>query len=633
MGYIINELYRFRMLVIGIYIGIAVSSTYAFSLFTELMKRKYGFSQRDITTISTVGNCFGYLSFFAGMLFDYAGPKAVLLVAGFLGFFGYLLVGLAFDDVIADQGSNMANVVIFSVFNAILYLGCASLDVATVMPLMLNFPLDRGFIVIIQKTFAGLGTSVIATYFTGFFRNMQADESPGSYTDATLYSNYIYFVASQTFLCALLGMIFIDLPPYFMCQYRAARVSYEEKSARAMTLSSYMSQQAPRRRLYIGCGLVGVCLTYLTLTSIVTAYNVPPTEKSVFTGIAIGVIFLLALFALMALPLQFLGRYVPVVRVHERFKELGYAKEHNLDNCAVEPESVYEEAGEGALEPRKPENEAVVGTAKADDKSSVGDPQYQGSFWSHLLTVDLWLLWISFFGLWGTGTVMQMNAAQVYRSKNYGVFDGSRNSLNVALIGVGSATGRMFSGVVDLKLSEWRKEGRTQMLTTTFLPVGAVLLFAAYLLFAVIPVEAIILPFLLGSMGTGMGWGLGVLTIRILYSEDIGKHYNSMFTAGFVCTIALNRFMFGEMYDYRARQQGTSPHCNQPSCVRDQMLILMAVNAVSAVSCVLVHLRYARFVRMSRANGTHLSSTASVPQGTDKCPEGVHEATDSEGHK
>ncbi|CBZ41039.1 uncharacterized protein [Leishmania mexicana MHOM/GT/2001/U1103] len=203
--------------------------------------------------------------------------------------------------------------------------------------------------------------------------------------------------------------------------------------------------------------------------------------------------------------------------------------------------------------------------------------------------------------MWGTGTVMQMNAAQIYRSKNLGVYDQSRLSLYVALIGVGSAIGRIVSGSLDMWLIRRKATSTNEILTTTFLPVGAVLLLASYLLFAVIPSEGLVLPFLLGSIGTGMGWGLGALSVRIVYANDIGKHYNFMFSSGFVSTIALNRFMFGGMFDKEASRLGTAPNCNQPSCVRNQMLILMAVNAISTIAAVLVHLRFRRFVRQERA--------------------------------
>ncbi|KAG5473815.1 hypothetical protein LSCM1_04445 [Leishmania martiniquensis] len=613
MKLVVDELYRSRMLMAGVYLGLAISSTYGFSLFTEHLRAKYGFNQADITTISTVGNCCGYLVFFAGMLFDFAGPKVLFPIAGMLGFLGFLLFGLAFDDVVKSTSKEVA-LIQFCIFNAILYFGCPAMDVATLMPLMVNFPLERGFMVIIQKTFSGLGTSVLMAYFNGWFLNQEAKESSN-------YSGYAYFVGAQMLFCALLGCYFIDLAPYTPCQFQRKRLTEEQKAARQATLAVYGKQHASPRRLYIGCFLVGANLIFLTISSIVTGYVT--TKKGGYIGISVVAVVLLALFALMAMPFQFLGRFPVIKRRHPDFPGLGYT-----DDVSEEPEAVrtmdaagcdemdadFEARGAGQQpqesdasreptterSPTKPdpsEGEA----APAPQTNAVGDPQYRQSFWRNLLTIDLWLFWLSFFGMWGTGTVMQMNAAQIYRSKNYGVYEQSHLSLYIALIGVGSAIGRVTSGTLDMWLMRRKGRSSNEILTTTFLPAGAALLCISYLFFAVIPAEGLILPFVLGSIGIGMGWGLGALSVRIVYAADIGKHYNFMFSSGFVSTIALNRFMFGGMFDKEADRLGTAPSCNQPSCVRNQMFILMAVNAMSTVTAFLVHFRFRRFVRQERA--------------------------------
>ncbi|EKF38355.1 hypothetical protein MOQ_001437 [Trypanosoma cruzi marinkellei] len=243
------------------------------------------------------------------------------------------------------------------------------------------------------------------------------------------------------------------------------------------------------------------------------------------------------------------------------------------------------------------EGDVADGNNPGANEPAVPAPQYSGSFWSHLLTVELWAIWLACFGMWGTGTVMQMNAAQIYRSKNNGKFDTRTLTLYVAIMSVGSAVGRMAMGYLDMKLSELQRAGKTRTLTTIALPIGPMLLVAAYLLFAVLPGSVLLLPFLLGAMGNGVGWGVGVIALRMMYSEDIGKHYNFCFTSGAVATIALNRFMFGEMYDAEAHRRGEFPSCNHPGCVRNQMFILLVVNVVATLAAALVHWRFSRFTR------------------------------------
>ncbi|KPI90698.1 hypothetical protein ABL78_0134 [Leptomonas seymouri] len=635
MPLVINELYRFRMLMAGVYVGIAISSTYGFSLFTNHMRMQYGFNQADITTISTVGNCCGYLVFFAGILFDFAGPKPLLIAAGLLGLTGFMLFGLAFDGKITSSSKEVA-LIQFCIFNAILYFGCPAMDVATLMPLMVNFPLERGYMVIIQKTFAGLGTSVLMVYFNGWF----ADTTNNLNSN---FSGYAYFIGAQILFCALLASYFVDLPPYYPCNYRKKHLTEEKAAERQKTLAIYVSQHAPMRRLYIGCAIVAANLIFLTVNTIVTGYV--PTRKANYVAGSVVAVVLLACFAIMALPIQALGRYPVIKRAHPDFPGLGYTDDNDEDFADIDAITAAEEAkaaktqdSSNTPQPQEEEREVDASGSNAEEQSSVentgtdtqqnqksevlaqvedcepiekapkappqsafGDPQYTTSFWHNLLTIDIWLFWICFFGMWGTGTVMQMNAAQMYRSINNGEYDQSRLTLYVALIGVGSAFGRVASGVLDMYLTLRKRSGKKTILTTTFFPVSAILLFFAYLLFAVIPADGLILPFFLGAMGTGMGWGLGALCVRIVYANDIGKHYNFMFSSGFVCTIALNRFMFGSMYDNEARRLNTAPNCNQRSCVRSQMLILMAVNVLSTIAALIVHIRYSRFVARERA--------------------------------
>ncbi|EPY35479.1 hypothetical protein AGDE_07305 [Angomonas deanei] len=382
--YIIDELYRLRMLLAGIYTGIGISSTIGFSLFTEFMKAKYGFDQRQITTISTTGNCVGYLSFLSGVLFDFAGPKVVLPVAGALGCLGFLLFGLAFDDVIPKKESSNTNMIQFCIFLTIVYFGSPSIDVATIMPLMLNFPRERGYVVIIQKTFSGLGTSILMAYFNGWFLNME-DRSQSS------YSGYAYFVACQLLLVTIVGAVLIDLPPYYMTIYRrnkllkkAARLeAYQrgemsfpdgelppelkeaqeaaaELEERKQITQLYLKQDTIPVRVWVGCGLVIVMLIIVTLTSIITAYV--PTTKQAYIGITIVIIFFLCCFSVIALPFQFLGAYPVIHKRHPKFYGIGIIDDGEESMQELEFKSQADETACKA-EPAALEDEIYAGVA------------------------------------------------------------------------------------------------------------------------------------------------------------------------------------------------------------------------------------------------------------------------------
>nr|CCC89841.1 unnamed protein product [Trypanosoma congolense IL3000] len=565
MTLIVDDLRRLRMLVAGVYAGLGVSKAYCFTIFAEHLRNKYQMSQSEITIVSTVGTCMLYFSFPSGALFDYAGPMVVLSVGGFLGFMGFLLFGLTFDDVIKDP-----TVVHFSIFNALLYSGLPGLDVSTIMPLMLQFPLDRGYVVLISKTISGLGTGVLMAYFNGWFKDVNSND-----TRNNNYAGFAYFLAVQLIVIVGVVLYLVRLPMYFPCAWTRKRLSAEEWSRREATQQLYINQPAPPRRLKLAVSLVLCLLVFLTTQSIITGYVKVP--HGAYLALAIISVLFMASFAVVALPFQVLGRYTPV---------------RSTDMDAIgEPLAASEQDREKGKEQ---DTVPVVTTAGSKAKPS---PQYDGSFWQHLLTIDLWCMWLTCFGMWGTAVVMQMNAAQIYASKSGGITKSSTLTLYVTIMSVGSAIGRMSMGYLDIVLTRRQREGRGRMLTTIALPLCPLLLFIAFLLFAVLPGEALILPFFLGSLGNGAGWGCGVLAFRMMYSQDVGKHYNFGFSSGIVSTIALNYFMFGRMYDAEAHRLGTQPQCNESSCVRDQMFILMAVNIIAVGAATVAHVRFDRFTR------------------------------------
>lgn len=659
---VVDELYRFRMLVAGIMVALGVSTTYGYSIFTEYMKEKYGMNQVNITTISTVGNCLGYCAFLLGVVFDLFGPKIQILLSGSLAALGLLLFGLSFDDKISYSTETM--VILLSIFNGIMFLGCPSLDGGSVLPLMMNFPLDRGFIIVIQKTFSGLGTSVMMLYFNAFFKTRSPDQT-------SKFSAYAYFLAAQVMLVSVVGAIFIDFPTYNPCDWKKKKLAEEELKERQDTLKLYMTQRPPHRRFYIGCTILGTLLVFLTTISLVGSFDTLSPAAN-YAAWAIG-IFLLCCFSLMGLPFQWLGAY-PVPARPSKFRALGELNHANVEEEDKTAEGRYAlsepveekdgdnegerkrlasspkdksvasisssglpspvrhrqgEAGhlsdEGSAhdpaveylhieeksdgdEPGRQKRDVVLFDEKMNEEDTdaerekykfgaTGDPQYHGSFWSHLLTIDLWLFWLCFFSMWGTGTVLIFNAAQLYRSKAYGHFAVTHQALYVGLIGVGSAIGRILSGLMDMWVTRRRTTGekKKNIYTIMFLPVSSILLGVSFLLIVVLPAEAIVLPFILGAMGNGMGWGLGALCVRIVYADDIGKHYNFMWSSGIVATVALNLFMFGGMFDNTARKEGTLPMCDTPACVIPQMWILLACNAVSTLAAVLVQWRFCSF--------------------------------------
>lgn len=62
---------------------------YAFSLYSETLKRTYGLSQGAVQTIGTAANIGGNVGVHAGIFYDAFGPRATVLVALVLGGAGW----------------------------------------------------------------------------------------------------------------------------------------------------------------------------------------------------------------------------------------------------------------------------------------------------------------------------------------------------------------------------------------------------------------------------------------------------------------------------------------------------------------------------------------------------------------
>lgn len=193
-NYQTNEFARFRMLVGGIAAGVCISTFYGFNLLSNYMQSKYLFTSAEVTAITTTGIVVGFVTFPGGMLLDYAGPLYVCAIATILNTLGALLFGLAFYGVM--EGT----VVKFAVFCAIINWGCALFVTGSLMAILGSFPLNRGLVVSIIKTFAGLGASVFAVMNYSFFR--------------TRYAGYMFFMAGIVLILGSLATMLIRFPPY-----------------------------------------------------------------------------------------------------------------------------------------------------------------------------------------------------------------------------------------------------------------------------------------------------------------------------------------------------------------------------------------------------------------------------------
>jgi MFS family permease len=141
-----------------------VGTTYAYGVYSELLKTNLGFSQNGLDIIASVGNTGLYLSLIAGLLLENFGLKFVVMGGGFLIFIGFLYIYLAVKGVIA------ANIVSVSIFFFLSQFGvCCHVSSAITYCIRLFPSNKRGAAVGLGKGYFGLSSAVLGDVAGGYF--------------------------------------------------------------------------------------------------------------------------------------------------------------------------------------------------------------------------------------------------------------------------------------------------------------------------------------------------------------------------------------------------------------------------------------------------------------------------------
>ncbi|EPY35232.1 hypothetical protein STCU_01184, partial [Strigomonas culicis] len=195
----INDVHRFSLLVLGSLCCTCASFTYAFNLVSGDMRDKYNLTQRDLSTISTLGAFCLYFALPYAFIFDYFGPVPVAAMATVIYPIGTICLALTFMDVIKGTVAKLA------VFNGMMGAGCIQFDLLAVMPTISYFPTHKGYVTILLKTYTGFGQAFVGTIYIAFF-DKEADR-------------HFFFLAGLAFVTGVLCLIFLRLPPYHLTGY------------------------------------------------------------------------------------------------------------------------------------------------------------------------------------------------------------------------------------------------------------------------------------------------------------------------------------------------------------------------------------------------------------------------------
>ncbi|PBJ79911.1 protein associated with differentiation 4 [Trypanosoma cruzi cruzi] len=548
----IYEPRRFAILLLGSYGCICSSLSYAFNLIAPEMQSLYNLTGRDISTISTVGLVVGYFLVPYGFIFDHCGPKPIFILSMVLFPLGALMFALSF------RGTIEGSVVRLSVFNGMLILGCTLFDLAYMMTIMSHFPISRGPVVAILKSYIGLGSAIVGSIQLAFF-----DGRP---------DHYFYFLMVLFLVTGVAGFFFVLLPSYHLTGYEEKHLGIEEKQRRLARKSVYLRQKPPTVRLAIGIAFVVLLVIYLPLQSALVAYlEWGRTQRIIFASILIAVIVALPL---MALPVSCLER-----RKTQREEDVC----SGMDRPDASDEAANEPAAAGGL-PKSVET----------DVDYIA-PQYQTTFLQNLKTLELWAFFWSIFSIMGTVFVIIYNASFIYAALADEEVDNAVKTLLTVLNGVGSAVGRLMMSYFEVWSQKRRAEDRVSIVISVYFADVFVIL--SLVLFLVMPRAALPLPYVLAAMGNGFGAASIVLVTRTIFAKDPAKHYNFIFSSVVFSTILLNRLLYGEWYTREAEKQGGNV-CLGRRCVMMPLLFFIGLNFTALLSTVYFDWGYRRLSRV-----------------------------------
>ncbi|KEG13177.1 hypothetical protein DQ04_01171100 [Trypanosoma grayi] len=553
----LSEPKRFGLLVAGAFAAICASTSYAFNLFSGSMQSKYNFTQREMSSINTVGMVFCYFLLPYAAIYDHFGPRPVYALACVLFPIGAVLMGLSFGDVI--QGTAVR----FCVYNALLSLGSQLFDLASIVTLLSVFPTNRGGVVAFLKTLMGLGSAIVGALYFGFF-----NEHP---------DYYFYFLIGLVLCVGTVVIIFVRLPSYHLTGYEQNHLSIEEKERRMARKAVYLRQKAPLWRFFYGLAVIIVLIIFLPLQSALVAYlQLGRPYQTAFAAVTVVITLLLPL---MAVPWDYMDR---------RWVKQEEQSQSN-DECDIEHDMDREA---DAIQHDKSPFESPRKVESVETDVDYIAPQYQTTFLQSVCTPGLWAFFWTFFCGVGSEFVIIFNARFILGALSESRVDDSMGTLLTIINGVGSAVGRLMMSYFEIWSQKRKAEDRVPITISLFVPTVAIIV--ALVLFLVLPSSVALLAFALAAIGNGFCASVSILVVRTIYAKDPAKHYNFAFNALWISALLLNRLLYGEWYAHEAEKQG-GVLCFGKSCVLMPMVVMIGLNVTGFVANVYLHVIYSRF--------------------------------------
>ncbi|CBH17562.1 hypothetical protein, conserved [Trypanosoma brucei gambiense DAL972] len=613
----------FLQFFVSILICLNNGACFCFGIFTPFMKGgAFMFNQSQVNVLSTIGVIFSYFSLPTGFLYDAKGPKVTLMVGTVLnvvGWLGMMLIFLKPEDPL--MGTSLW---VMSLFYAISQFSASFYETGSLLTNLDAFICYQGRVILVQKTFMGLGSSLIVQIYIAFFEIHFDGIWP-----------FFLFLVLYSFTVGVLGTLFVRLPTE---KTQCLGLSIPDKGVVASGGGESSLFNVP---FNVGTGILFVAIMYTFIVTMVENYREISVSDRHIIGITTIILCVSFLFMILATPSYSnnVGGY------HSRSANSSWSS-HLVDemtttvpgqnNCnsqrapteAVDNETARrcdvnapdaEGIGRGRgvskddtnglneREPTEPQNgdnllnpneEGRRAAERSNHERTVNNSEVvaelQGiklngdSLLTNILRREMWVMWYSCLAAWSSATLVSTNSTQIYKALNFDNYSSTVNVAYVSIYGVASAVGRVIVGSIH------------PMLVSRKIPISIFLCGAPVLniiglpLFIFIPKSALFLPFFIIGLATGVSWGSTILVIKSLFAPtSCGKHYAVLFTAGIVSPIIFNVGLFGPIYDHYSKKQGLWDvrECVGTVCVWIPLVVCAIVNVLALPLAVYFFLR------------------------------------------
>ncbi|GLJ10028.1 hypothetical protein SUGI_0120560, partial [Cryptomeria japonica] len=152
-------------MVVCIWLDCCTGASYGFSIYSQTIKTRFGYTQQQLDTISVFAGLGGIGGILAGLLYQCFPPWIVLLLGALHNLIGYAALWLFLTGRLTSPALWELCLATCIAMNSELYYSTASM-----VTCVTNFPANRGIVVGLKKGCLGLSSAILSTLWQVFFQ-------------------------------------------------------------------------------------------------------------------------------------------------------------------------------------------------------------------------------------------------------------------------------------------------------------------------------------------------------------------------------------------------------------------------------------------------------------------------------